>query len=89
MKTAKKVILLLLLILIMPSCKQYIKDVDGVVIGVKYKEEEFSGGFRSMYCITINSYFNGLWKCPVVLYTNKPYKIGDTIQIINKSEPYN
>lgn len=56
----KKIILLLLIILGICSCKQEVKDF-GIVIKVELYNMKFSDGYKTKYKITIDKGFNAVW----------------------------
>ena len=77
----KKLILLLALAFVMCGClNQYVTDF-GIVEGVEINNGLYSG----KYIVTISDDFNAHSKCKVYLYTDKLYKVGDTIQITKKN----
>lgn len=80
----KKLILLFTLAFVLCGCcNQYVTDF-GIVECVEIN----NGGYSSQgkYIATISRDFNAHWKYHAYLYTDKLYKVGDTIQITKKSK---
>lgn len=84
----KKLILLLALAFVMCGCmKQYIRDY-GIVEKVELEETKFINGCpTTKYKVTLSEDFNGIWRKEVVLYTNNLYTIGDTVQVVRRTNP--
>lgn len=66
--------------------KQHIKDY-GVVEKVELEEVKFTDGTTTKYKVTLSEDFNGRWIKEVVLYTNNLYTIGDTVQVVRRTNP--
>ena len=83
-----KKLILLALVFVMCSCmKQYIKDY-GIVKKVELKEVEYTDGSpTTKYKVTLSENFNGIYTKEVVLYTNNLYTIGDTVQVVRRTNP--
>lgn len=76
----KKIILLLLVIFSICSCKQEIADF-GTVTKVESKKTRFAGGYETNYKVTISS----IMLQDVIIFTNDLYIVGDTIKVINQN----
>jgi hypothetical protein len=67
--------------------RQHIKDY-GIVEKVELKEVTFTDGSpTTKYMVTLSKDFNGRWLQGVILYTNNLYTIGDTIQVVRRTNP--
>ena len=80
----KKIILLLLIIFSICSCRQEVTDF-GIVTEVALKEQKFVNGYKTKYKVIVSKDFNAKWIAKAVLYTNELYIVGDTIVVTNKN----
>ena len=80
----KKIILLLLIMLSIYSCKQEVKEF-GIVTKVELCDDVFASGYKAKYKVTASN-FNAIWRgVEAVIYTNELYIVGDTIIVTNKN----